>query len=50
MFASLDEEMSIDEKKATTKQERVIRWTLTVVLSIILFGSLYFGIHLIQGI
>jgi len=49
MFETLEDQMKIDEQKATTKRERLIRWALIVLLSIILFGSLYFGIHLIQG-
>jgi hypothetical protein len=49
MFEALEDQMKIDGQKATTKRERLIRCALIVVLSIILFGSLYFGIHLIQG-
>jgi hypothetical protein len=49
MFETLAEQMRIDEQKATTKRERMIRWTVIVVLSVILFSALYFGLHLLQG-
>lgn len=40
MFETLEEQMKIDEQKATTKRERMIRWTLIAMFSIILFGAL----------
>lgn len=39
----------MDEEKAINKRERVIRWTLIVVLSVLLFGALYVGIHMLGG-
>ena len=49
MFESLDEQMKIDEHKATSNTERLIRWVLIVLLSVIVFGGLYLGVHLMQG-
>jgi len=49
MFETLAEQFKIDEQKATTKRERLIRWAVIVLLSVILFSALYFGLHLLQG-
>ncbi|HYL37710.1 MAG TPA: hypothetical protein VEV17_17475 [Bryobacteraceae bacterium] len=48
MFESLDEQIKIDEHKASSNTERMIRWALIVLVSVIVFGGLYFGVHLAQ--
>ena len=48
MFESLDEQIKIDEHKASSSTERMIRWALIVLVSVIVFGGLYFGVHLAQ--
>ena len=40
MFNTLEEQMKIDEQKATTKRERMVLWTLVAMFSVILFGAL----------
>ena len=49
MFESLDEQIKIDQHKASSNTERMIRWGLIVLVSVIVFGGLYFGVHLAQG-
>lgn len=49
MFETLEDQIKIDEEKATPKSQRMIRWVLIALLSVILFGSLYFGIQLFGG-
>jgi hypothetical protein len=49
MFDSLDEQIRADEHKSVSNTERVIRWTLIVVISVVVFGGLYWGVHLMQG-
>ena len=49
MFESLDEQMKLDEHKAISNIERLSRWALIVLLSVIVFGGLYLGVHLMQG-
>ncbi len=49
MFESLDEQMKLDEHKATSNKERLIRWILVVVVSVLVFGGLYLGVHLMPG-
>jgi hypothetical protein len=49
MFESLDEQIKLDEHKAVSNTERIVRWALIVLLSVIVFGGLYLGVHLMQG-
>jgi len=48
MFESLDEQIKLDEHKATSNSERLVRWALIVLLSVVVFGGLYLGVHLMQ--
>jgi hypothetical protein len=48
MFESLDEQIKLDEHKASSNTERLIRWTLIVLVSVIVFGGIYLGVHLMQ--
>jgi hypothetical protein len=49
MFDSLDEQIKLDEHRSSSNMERAIRWLLIVVLSVIVFGGLYWAVHLMQG-
>jgi len=49
MFESLDEQMKVDEHKAVSNRERMIRWALIILVSVIVFGGLYLGVHFMQG-
>ena len=49
MFEILEDQMKIDEQRATTSRERAIRWAAISVLSVVLFSVLYFGLHLLEG-
>ncbi len=48
MFETLEEQIKIDDQKETTKRERIVRWAVIVLASVVLFGALYFGLHLIE--
>ena len=48
MFDSLADRMKEDEKQATKSSERVIRWILVPVVSVLLFGGLYFVVRLLE--
>ena len=39
MFESLDEQIRSDEHKASSNTERMIRWVLIVVISVVVFGG-----------
>jgi hypothetical protein len=49
MFESLDEHMKLDDQKEVSARERMFRWGLGLVVSILVFGGLYLGVHLLQG-
>ncbi len=49
MFESLDEQIKIDEHRASSNTERMIRWALVALISVIVFGGLYWAVHLLQG-
>jgi hypothetical protein len=48
MFDSLDEQIKHDKQEATTRKERILRWVMVAVVSILVFGGFYFGIRLVQ--
>lgn len=47
MFASLDEQMRHDDAESSTPQERFTKWVVITVSAVVLFGTLYAGIHLL---
>lgn len=49
MFESLDEQIRVDEHRAVSSRERLMRWALIVLISVIVFGGLYLGVHMMQG-
>jgi hypothetical protein len=49
MFESLDEHMKLDDQREVSSRERMLRWSLGIVVSILVFGGLYLGVHLLQG-
>ena len=49
MFESLDEQMKLDDRRESSSQERMIRWGLGILVSILVFGGLIFGVHYLQG-
>ena len=49
MFESLDEQMKVDEHKAVSNTERMVRWALIVLVSLVVFGGLYLVVHFTQG-
>lgn len=48
MFDSLAEQIRHDEQEQVSHSERMIRWLAVAVLSIVVFGGLYFGIQVLQ--
>jgi hypothetical protein len=45
MFDSLDEQIRIDEHKAVSNKERMIRYALILLLTLAVFGALYLMSH-----
>lgn len=48
MFDSLGDRIREDDHKEVSRTERVIRWAAILVLSILLFGGLFFGVRMLE--
>ena len=48
MFDSLADRIKADEHAEVNNTERVVRWIAVVVLSVLLFGGLYFGVRMLE--
>jgi hypothetical protein len=48
MFDSLSDQMKRDINEQTPKTQRVIEYVLVGVVSVVIFGGLYFGIRFLQ--
>jgi hypothetical protein len=47
MFETLDERIRQDEKD-TSPRERYMKWAMTVVVTVLLFGGLYFSMLMME--
>jgi len=48
MFESLDEQMKHDDAETSTTKERILKWVLTGLVAVVLFGGLYMGVRLLE--
>ena len=48
MFDSLADQMKHDDREQVNTKERVCRYAAVAVLSVLLFGGLYFGVRMLQ--
>ena len=48
MFDSLADRIRADEHKEVNSTERIIRWVAIAVVSIVLFGGLYYGVRMME--
>jgi hypothetical protein len=46
MFESLSDQIRADDRKEISTRERVVRYTLISVLSVVLFSGLYLAVRL----
>jgi len=49
MFDSLADRIREDDQKESNSTERIVRWVIVVVVSVVVFGGIYWGMHLLQG-
>jgi hypothetical protein len=49
MFESLDEQLKLDERRSVSTTERVMRWILMIAIALVVFGAIYWGVHMMQG-
>jgi len=48
MFDSLADRIREDEHKEVNNTERLLRWVAITVISIVVFGGLYYGVRMIE--
>ena len=48
MFDSLADQMKHDEQVQISAKERMLRWFAVAVLSVLVFGGLYYGVQMLQ--
>lgn len=48
MFDSLDDQMKMDQQKESSASERYMIWAVVLVVSILLFGGLYYGVRMLE--
>jgi len=48
MFETLDERMKHDEEESTTMRERLLKWLLVGVVSVVLISGVFMGIRLLS--
>jgi hypothetical protein len=49
MFESLADRIREDEHSAVKTSERLVRWVVVAIVSVLLFGGLYIGIRVLEG-
>ena len=49
MFDSLDETMKLDDAAVTTRRERVGKYFVIALCSVLVFSSVYLGLMLLEG-
>ncbi len=49
MFDSLSDRIKADEHQDVSNTERIIRWAVVLLISVLLFGGLYFGVRLLES-
>lgn len=48
MFDSLSDQIKHDDQVETTTKQRILKWTLMAVLSVVLFGGLYLAVRVLE--
>lgn len=48
MFDSLDDQIKHDLDKQTSQKQRMLLWLAVAIVSVLIFGGLYFGVRLIE--
>ena len=48
-YEGLDGQIKSDQLEILTQRERMLRWTLIALISVIVVGAIYVGIQLVRG-
>jgi hypothetical protein len=46
MFDSLEEQIKKDDQREVSTTERIVKWTAVGIITVLVFGGLYYGVHL----
>ena len=49
MFDSLADRIKQDEHSSVNNTERMVRWIVVAIVTILLFGGLYYGVRMLEG-
>jgi len=49
MFDSLADRIKADDHREVNNTERIIRWAVVAVITVVVFGGLYYGVRMLQG-
>ena len=49
MFDSLADRIKEDEHSTVNNTERLVRWIVVALVTILLFGGLYYGVRMLEG-
>jgi hypothetical protein len=47
MFASLDEQMKVDDATAESPRQRLSKWAVIALVAVVVFGSLFYALQTI---
>ena len=47
MFASLDEQMKVDDATAASPRQRMTKWAVIAFVAVVVFGGLYYALQAI---
>jgi hypothetical protein len=49
MFDSLDDQMKLDSRQASSRTERILVWVSVAVITVLVCGGLYVGLRVLEG-
>jgi hypothetical protein len=49
MFDSLADRIRQDDHNEVNNTERIVKWFAIAIISVLLFGGLYFGVRMLEG-
>lgn len=47
MFASLEEQMKVDDATAASPRQRMTKWAATAFVAVVVFGGLYYALQVL---
>ena len=47
MFASLEEQMKVDDAMTASRRQRLTKWAAIAVVAVVVFGGLYYALQVL---